>query len=109
LGRLISLVAAPAKPPSAEPLDAVGRRVGGVGVAPPVFETDPHSTEQPDRPTTSANAPVADALPDALTDPDLARIAGAWPTLPEPVRRAMVALIAAAAPDVPGTPREAAE
>jgi hypothetical protein len=52
---------------------------------------------------------VPDALQDALTDPDLARIVGAWPTLQEPIRRAMVALTAAAAPYVPGTPREAAE
>jgi hypothetical protein len=75
----------------------------------PVFETDPYPAERPDPPTTSADATVPDALPDALTDPDLARTVGAWPTLPEPIRRAMVALTAATAPDVPGTPREAAE
>ena len=28
-------------------------------------------------------------------DPDLARIVGAWPTLPEPIRRAMLALVEA--------------
>jgi hypothetical protein len=27
------------------------------------------------------------------TDPDLARIIAAWPTLPEPIRRAMLALV----------------
>ena len=74
----------------------------------PVFETEPHPAEQAFPPTTSADTPVPDALPDALTDPDLARVIEAWATLPEPIRRAMVALIAAAAPDVPGTPREAA-
>lgn len=28
----------------------------------------------------------------AASDPDLARIVAAWPTLPEPIRRAMLAL-----------------
>jgi hypothetical protein len=58
----------------------------------PVFETDPHSAERPDPPTTSASTPVPDALPDALTDPDLARVVEAWATLPEPIRRAVLAL-----------------
>jgi hypothetical protein len=62
----------------------------------PVFETDPHPAERPDPPTTSADTPVPDALPDALTDPDLARILGAWPTLPEPIRRAVLALLGSA-------------
>jgi hypothetical protein len=61
----------------------------------PVFETDPHPAERPDPPTTSADTPVPDALPDALTDADLARIVGAWLTLPEPIRRAVLALVEA--------------
>jgi hypothetical protein len=32
------------------------------------------------------------------TDPALAALVAAWPTLPEPIRRAMLALICAAAP-----------
>jgi hypothetical protein len=59
----------------------------------PVFETGPRPAERPDPPSTSADTPVPDALSDALTDPDLARIVGAWPTLPEPIRRAVLALI----------------
>jgi hypothetical protein len=70
----------------------------------PAFETDPHPAERPDPPTTSADAPVPDALPDALIDPDLIRIVGAWPTLPEPIRRAVLALIEADLQVSPGTP-----
>jgi hypothetical protein len=65
----------------------------------PAFETGPRSAERSDPPTTSADAPVPDALPDALTDPDLVRIVGAWPTLPEPIRRAVLALIGTALPE----------
>jgi hypothetical protein len=65
----------------------------------PTFETDPHPAERPDPPTTSASTPVPDALPDALTDPELARIAGAWPTLPDPIRRAVLALVGTALPE----------
>jgi hypothetical protein len=75
----------------------------------PVFETDPRSAERADPPTTSAAAPVPDALSDALTDPDLTRIVGAWPTLPEPIRRAMLALIETALPGEPGTSQKAAK
>lgn len=32
------------------------------------------------------------------TDPDLARLAAAWPTLPEPIRAAVRALVDAARP-----------
>ena len=32
------------------------------------------------------------------TDPELTALVAAWPTLPEPIRRAMLALIRAAAP-----------
>jgi hypothetical protein len=69
----------------------------------PVFETDPHPAERADPPTTSADAPVPDAQSDALTDPDLARIVGAWPTLPKAIRRAVLALIETALPAVSGT------
>jgi hypothetical protein len=70
----------------------------------PVFETGPRSAERADPPTTSADAPVPDALPDALTDPDLARIVGAWSTIPDPIRRAMLSLIGTALPMTPKTP-----
>jgi hypothetical protein len=65
----------------------------------PVFETGPHSAEGADLPTTSADTPAPDALPDALTDPDLVRIVGAWPTLPEPIRRAILALVGTTSPE----------
>jgi hypothetical protein len=29
----------------------------------------------------------------AATDPDLARVLAAWPTMPDPIRRAVLALI----------------
>jgi hypothetical protein len=74
----------------------------------PVFETDPHPAERPDPPTTSASTPIPDALPDALTDPDLVRIVGAWPTLPKPIRRVVVALIGTTVPQAPDMPQEAA-
>jgi hypothetical protein len=70
----------------------------------PAFETDPHPAERPDPPTTSADTPRADALPDALIDPDLVRIVGTWPTLPEPIRRAVLALIGTTLPVTPGMP-----
>jgi hypothetical protein len=37
------------------------------------------------------------------SDPDLARVVEAWPTLPDPIRRAMLALAAASATDAPKT------
>jgi hypothetical protein len=75
----------------------------------PVFETGPHPAERADPPTTSADTPIPDALSDALIDPDLVRIVGAWPTLPEPMRRAVLALIATTGPQTPAVPQEAAE
>jgi hypothetical protein len=71
------------------------------GSRPPVFETEPHSAERAGPPTTSAEAPVPDALPDALTDPDLARIIGTWPTLPGPICRAILALVESAGLNTP--------
>jgi hypothetical protein len=59
----------------------------------PVFKTGPHPAERADPPTTSADAPGPDALPEARTDPDLVRILGAWPTLLAPIRRALPALV----------------
>jgi hypothetical protein len=41
-------------------------------------------------------------------DPDLARIVATWPTLPESIRRAMLALVETAVPVAPETPRKAA-
>jgi hypothetical protein len=32
--------------------------------------------------------------------PDLARVVSSWPTLPEPIRRAVLALLDAAAPGI---------
>jgi hypothetical protein len=81
-------------------IDAAGLvlRLPNRAAALPVFETEPHSAERADPPTTSANSPVPYALPDALTDPGLARIVGAWPTLPKSIRRAVLALIGTTAP-----------
>jgi hypothetical protein len=67
----------------------------------PVFETGPHSAERADPPTTSADTPGPDALPDALTDPDLARVVETWPSLAEPIRRAILALVASAGRHAP--------
>jgi hypothetical protein len=47
-------------------------------------------------PQKQGHAATGDAESDAVgarIDPDLARIVAAWPTLPEPIRRAMLALI----------------
>jgi len=43
----------------------------------------------------SGNSLATDALPDALnpTDPELARVVEAWATLPEQIRRAVLALV----------------
>jgi hypothetical protein len=64
----------------------------------PAFETGPWPAERPDPPTTSADTPVRDALPEALTDPDLVRILGAWPTPPGLIRRALLALVGTTEP-----------
>jgi hypothetical protein len=40
----------------------------------------------------SGARPDGDGLPTS-TDPDLARLVAAWPMLPEPIRRAVLALI----------------
>ena len=45
----------------------------------------------------------------SATDADLARIVAAWPTLPEPIRRAVLALIDMTLPETPGSPRKTAE
>jgi hypothetical protein len=37
---------------------------------------------------------------EAPIDPDLTRIAAAWPALPEPIRRAVLALVDSAALDL---------
>ncbi|HJZ54481.1 MAG TPA: hypothetical protein VKE74_05960 [Gemmataceae bacterium] len=41
-----------------------------------------------------------DVPPDvpAPNDPELARVVGAWPNLPEPIRRAVLALVGSASP-----------
>jgi hypothetical protein len=43
---------------------------------------------EPSSPCTATGLEQADAVP-----PDLARIIAAWPTLPAPIRRAILALI----------------
>jgi hypothetical protein len=75
----------------------------------PVFETEPHSAEQAVPTTTSAGTTVPDALSDVLTDPDMARIAGAWPTLPGPFRRAVFALVSTALPETSCAPGNTAK
>jgi hypothetical protein len=37
-------------------------------------------------------------------DPDLQRVIDAWPTVPESIRRAILALIGTALPETPGMP-----
>ena len=44
-----------------------------------------------------AQLPTKPAEPKTPTDPDLSRIVAAWPTLPEPIRRAVLALVGSAA------------
>ncbi len=50
-----------------------------------------------DAPTTGPTIPAQDSAPEnppyTPTDPDLARVVSAWPALPDPIRRAMLALI----------------
>jgi hypothetical protein len=51
---------------------------------------------RPDTPSTSGKGPssVARQLPRTVgPDPDLARLLDAWPRLPEPIRRAILALV----------------
>jgi hypothetical protein len=47
--------------------------------------------------------------PGAAGDRNLARVVQAWATLPEPILRAVLALIDATLPDAPETPPKAAE
>jgi hypothetical protein len=42
-------------------------------------------------------------------DPDLQRVIDAWPTVPVPIRRAILALIGTALPETPGMPPKFAE
>ncbi len=42
--------------------------------------------------------PIAHEPENRPADPDLARVTAAWPNLPEPIRRAALALIGSAAP-----------
>jgi hypothetical protein len=74
----------------------------------PVFKTDGHSTEPSDAPMASdvvnsqfacgfaqarQSRPLPTPEPAEQTDPDVARLVAAWPTLPDPIRRAMLALL----------------
>jgi hypothetical protein len=57
-------------------------------------------TKQIERPSPASDA-ESGALHDDFgelppTDPDLARVVEAWPTLPDPIRRAMMALLGSA-------------
>jgi hypothetical protein len=49
-----------------------------------------------DSPGKELGAPPASGCTDGCTDPDLARVLEAWPTLPEPIRAAVLALVQAA-------------
>jgi hypothetical protein len=46
---------------------------------------------------------IIPAAPTPEADPDLARIVATWPMLPEPIRRAVLALIETALPGEVGT------
>ncbi len=45
--------------------------------------------------------PIAPATPPTTTDPELAAVAAAWPTLPPAIRAGIVAMVAAAGPAKP--------
>jgi hypothetical protein len=45
--------------------------------------------------------PIAPATPPPPTDPELAAVAAAWPTLPPAIRAGIVAMVAAAGPAKP--------
>jgi hypothetical protein len=68
------------------------------------------TTPRNDGPAAAGGA-KSGALADRFTfrDPDLQRLIDAWPTLPESIRRAILALIGAALSETPGTPREFAD
>ncbi|HEY7154486.1 MAG TPA: hypothetical protein VH575_11050 [Gemmataceae bacterium] len=46
------------------------------------------------------SARLAPVLAPGTPAPDLARVVSSWPTLPEPIRRAVLALLDAAAPGI---------
>jgi hypothetical protein len=78
------------------------RTLGGVA-ATPVFETQLHSAEDSDLPSTSGDGSWGFVRPFAQIDlnppldyPDLARILDAWPTLPAPIKAALLAVVATA-------------
>jgi hypothetical protein len=69
---------------------------------PQLYEKIALSTKTPafpdilsDFPQSDVPRDVPDCIPTTLTtDPDLSRVIEAWATLPEPIRRAVVAIIA---------------
>ena len=93
---------------SVDPTDARNDILGCVGrsdrraTATPVFETGSERADSREiKAFSSHQEPLApDLLHDTCqTDPDLARIVDAWPTLPEAVRAGIVAMVKAALPD----------
>jgi hypothetical protein len=74
-----------------------GKRGKAIATRPqkPLAQTLAHESQNPAEPTptTAPASTPADPPAVAATDPDLARIVAAWPTLPEAIRRAMLALL----------------
>jgi hypothetical protein len=81
------------------PDDVISRRNQGVAA-----KSVPRNNGQ----AASGGAKSGAVSPDrSATDADLARIVAAWPTLPEPIRRALLALVESAllaAPEATGNP-----
>ena len=80
-----------------------------VGLEPTRFrlEGGKRSEETTGKSSLSPTGTESDALPDAQapTDPDLSRVITAWPNLPEPIRRAVLALVTPSTPagaELPG-------
>src|SRR5205085_909475 len=69
------------------------------------FESPERDSEPPTPARTSAVMPGPDVPPDvpAPGNPELARVIAAWPTLTDPIRRAVLALIGFSAGERPGT------
>jgi hypothetical protein len=93
-------------------LRAVEERVGE-GTRTPDIQS--HSLTAPEHNPLPANTsgtgtpPLAPVLAPGVEDTGLARVVKAWPHLPAPLRAAMLALVAAAAPGVAQEPRGGVE
>ena len=87
------------------PVDKDGLTAGwqGPSVEPRGIEPLTQAAEREARQPLAASRPerLAHSLArEAPIDPDLTRIAAAWPALPEPIRRAVLALVDSAALDL---------